>query len=58
MDMCMVDLVNLPEAREGDEVILFGDSPRVEELAAVLGTIPYEVLTGISGRVKRVYIQE
>jgi alanine racemase len=58
MDMCMIDITNLPEAREGDEVIIFGAAPTVEALAAVLGTIPYEVLTSISRRVRRVYVQE
>jgi alanine racemase len=44
--------------REGDEVIIFGDEHPVTELAARIGTIPYEVLTGISRRVKRVYFYE
>jgi len=44
--------------REGDEVIIFGDEHPVAELAARIGTIPYEVLTGISRRVKRVYFYE
>jgi len=58
MDMCMVDITSLPEAQEGDEVSIFGDAPGVEELAEALQTIPYEVLTGISRRVKRVYTQD
>lgn len=57
MDMCMVDLSEI-KAREGDQVIIFGNGKTVAELAAVLGTIPYEVMTSISGRVKRVYYQE
>lgn len=51
MDMTMLDISGL-EVREGDEVIVFGD---VEKLAGTIGTIPYELLTGISQRVKRVY---
>lgn len=54
MDMCMVDLTDI-EAEEGDEVTVFGDKIGVAELASKAGTIPYEFLTGISSRVKRVY---
>jgi alanine racemase len=57
MDMCMIDITGI-EAREGDEVIVFGNGRTVSELAVDLGTIPYEVMTSISGRVKRVYFQE
>jgi Alr-MurF fusion protein len=57
MDMCMLDLGDLA-AREGDEVIVFGDENPVSEMASALSTIPYEVFTRISERVKRVYIQE
>ena len=57
MDMCMVNLNGI-KAREGDQVIIFGDGRPVKELAEDLGTIPYEVMTSISGRVKRVYYQE
>lgn len=58
MDMSMVDITHIPTAQEGDEVIVFGHEPSVEELATCLGTIPYEVFTGVSQRVKRVYVQE
>jgi len=58
MDMCMVDVTHIPQAQEGDEVVIFGQEPKVEELATALQTIPYEVLTGISPRVRRVYVQE
>jgi len=58
MDMAMADVTHIPEAQEGDVAVVFGQSPTVEELAACLGTIPYEVFTSISGRVKRVYVQE
>lgn len=57
MDMCMVDVSDIPEACEGDEVLVFGEAHPVEALAAVCQTIPYEILTGISSRVKRVYVQ-
>jgi alanine racemase len=57
MDMTMLDITGV-EAKEGDEVIVFGNNPTVEEVAEAAETIPYEILTGISGRVKRVYFQE
>lgn len=56
MDMCMIDLSNHPDAREGDEVEVFGEYQSVEDLARLLDTIPYEILTGVSERVKRVYV--
>ncbi len=58
MDMCMIDISNIPEAAEGDEVIIFGDSLPIEQLAEWAGTIPYEIMTGISQRVKRIYENE
>jgi alanine racemase len=58
MDMCMLDVTHIPQARVGDEVTIFGDDPSVRELAEALQTIPYEVFTNISERVKRVYWQE
>ena len=57
MDMCMVDITGL-KAAEGDEVIIFGNDRSITHLANEMGTIPYEILTGISKRVKRVYFQE
>ena len=57
MDMCMLDVTGISVA-EGDEVIVFNDEFRVEEIAKKLQTIPYEVLSGISQRVKRVYYYE
>jgi alanine racemase len=57
MDMCMLDLKGV-NAKEGDEVIVFNELIRVEEIARQLETISYEVLTGISERVKRVYFYE
>ena len=58
MDMTMVDVTDIPEAREGDTVVIFGKDLPVQELAACLDTMPYEIFTGISDRVKRIYIQE
>lgn len=57
MDMCMIDLTGI-QAEEGDAVTVFGREKPVPELAAEMGTIPYEVLTGISRRVKRIYYHE
>ncbi|WP_341834393.1 bifunctional UDP-N-acetylmuramoyl-tripeptide:D-alanyl-D-alanine ligase/alanine racemase [Chitinophaga pollutisoli] len=58
MDMLMLDVTHIPDVAEGDEVIVFGEGLPVEDLAKWAGTIPYEILTGISQRVKRVYFQE
>ncbi|MDR0693884.1 MAG: bifunctional UDP-N-acetylmuramoyl-tripeptide:D-alanyl-D-alanine ligase/alanine racemase [Prevotellaceae bacterium] len=57
MDMCMIDLSGIT-AQENDEVIVFGDAQPVTEVAKNLETIPYEVFTNISRRVKRSYFQE
>jgi alanine racemase len=57
MDMCMLDVTGA-DAEEGDEVIVFNEQQRIEELATQIGTIPYEILTNISQRVKRVYFYE
>ena len=58
MDMSMLDVTHIPEAQVGDEVTIIGEYPPVQDLAACLQTIPYEVFTNISERVKRVYWQE
>ncbi len=57
MDACMIDVTDI-DAKEGDQVILFGEELPVSELADKLNTIPYEILTSISPRVKRVYYRE
>jgi alanine racemase len=57
MDMCMVDVTGL-ECAVGDEVVLFGDDPPVEDMAKVLETIPYEIFTSVSHRVKRIFREE
>ena len=56
MDVCMIDVTDIP-CREGDSVEIFGDALPVTVLSDLLGTIPYEVLTSVSNRVKRVYFQ-
>jgi len=55
MDMTMLDVSGLG-VEAGDEAIVFGENPRIEEIAALLETIPYEVISGISKRVKRIYV--
>jgi len=57
MDMLMVDISDI-NCKEGDSVIIFGDSPTVPFIAEKLQTIPYEILTSISQRVKRVFYRE
>lgn len=57
MDMLMADCTGI-DCREGDAVIIFGESPSVTEMAEKLRTIPYEILTSISQRVKRVFYRE
>ncbi len=60
MDSCMLDVTDIDGVAEGDEVLVFspyaGNTP--EDMAAVLGTIPYEILTSVSSRVKRIYTKE
>lgn len=57
MDMSMIDITRAC-AEEGDEVTIFGKEPEISALAKQINTIPYEVLTGISERVKRVFFKE
>ena len=57
MDMCMVDITDLPDVQIGDEVEIFGCGQNVSELAALAGTIPYELMCAVSPRVPRVYIK-
>ncbi|MBQ8564720.1 MAG: bifunctional UDP-N-acetylmuramoyl-tripeptide:D-alanyl-D-alanine ligase/alanine racemase [Bacteroidaceae bacterium] len=57
MDICMIDVTDIA-CNEGDRVEIFGENLPVQELAQRLDTIPYEVLTSISNRVKRVYYRE
>jgi alanine racemase len=54
MDMMMVNVTHI-SCKTGDEVIVFGKNPKVTEMASVIRTIPYEIMTGISQRVKRIF---
>ena len=53
----MIDVTAIPEIKIGDEVIIFGEHPTVVDLANCLETIPYEVFTSVSNRVKRIYFR-
>jgi alanine racemase len=57
MDMTMIDVTNI-DVSEGDEVIIFGEQLPIHEVAASIHTIPYEILTNTSERVKRVFVAE
>ena len=57
MDVAMIDVTDIP-CQEGDQVEIFGENLPVTVLSDTLDTIPYEVLTGVSNRVKRVYFQD
>ncbi|MEO6330522.1 MAG: bifunctional UDP-N-acetylmuramoyl-tripeptide:D-alanyl-D-alanine ligase/alanine racemase [Ginsengibacter sp.] len=58
MDMTMLDITGITNVNEGDEVIVFGERLPLQYLAKWSNTIPYEIMTGISQRVKRIYFQE
>lgn len=58
MDMTMVDITGIANVQEGDEVIVFGNEMPIQQLAAKIDTIPYEILTNTSERVKRVFHAE
>lgn len=57
MDLCMVDVTDI-EVKEGDPAVIFGENLSVIELAESIETIPYEIITSVSPRVKRVYVKE
>ena len=57
MDMCMIDLSEI-DAKVGDRVVIFGEENPVEKMANALDTIPYEIFTSVSQRIKRVYYHE
>ena len=57
MDVAMIDVTDIP-CKEGDSVEIFGDNLPVTALSDVLGTIPYEILTSVSERVKRIYYKD
>lgn len=56
MDMCMLDITGV-DAKVGDTVTVFGDDPTVTEIADILGTIPYEIMTSVPRRIERVVIE-
>ncbi len=58
MDMTMIDITDIPGVSEGDDVEVFGRNLTLQQIAEWSGTITYEILTGISQRVKRVYLEE
>ncbi len=59
MDMTMIDITGiLEEVKEGDEVEIFGRNININTIASSIGTIPYEVMTGVNQRVKRIYLEE
>ena len=57
MDMCMLDVTGL-DVKVGDTVTIFGEDPTVEELAGILDTIPYEILTSIPRRIERIIVRK
>ena len=57
MDMCMIDVTGV-DAAPGDTVTIFGEDPTVSELAGILGTIPYEILTSVPRRIERIVIRK
>ncbi len=58
MDMTMIDVTGIPDVKEDDEVIVFGNELSIGQIAKWADTIPYEIMTSISQRVKRVYFEE
>ena len=57
MDMCMIDITGV-EANVGDTVTIFGEDPTITELADILGTIPYEIITSVPRRIERIVIRK
>jgi alanine racemase len=57
MDMCFVDVTDVA-CHEGDRAVIFGEEDLLQRNAAAAGTIPYELLTAVAPRVKRVYYHE
>jgi alanine racemase len=58
MDLCMIDVTDVPDVRIGDSVVIFGPENPATAMAEMLDTIPYECLTSVSPRVRRVYYRE
>jgi alanine racemase len=57
MDVCMIDVTGI-DCSEGDHVTIVGDELPITVLSDAIGTIPYEILTSVSRRVQRIYVQE
>ena len=57
MDMCMLDVTGI-DVKVGDTVTIFGDDPKITDLASILGTIPYEVLTSVPRRIQRIIVHK
>jgi alanine racemase len=55
MDMTMIDVTHIPEAAIGDEVVIFDKDHSIEALAQACGTIPYEIMTNLNPRIRKVY---
>lgn len=58
MDMTMIDVTDIENVKEGDVVEIFGKNLPIQQVAESIGTIAYEVMTSVSQRVKRVYVEE
>ena len=60
MDSCMIDVTDVGGVSEGDEVVIFSAAAgnNLNDMARVLGTISYEIMTSVSARVKRIYVRE
>jgi alanine racemase len=58
MDMTMLDVTDIQDVKEGDDVIVFGPQLPLQVVAAWINTIPYEIMTSVSQRVKRIYFHE
>jgi alanine racemase len=56
MDMTMLDVTGV-DVKEGDTVTIFGEDPTISELADILGTIPYEILTSVPRRIERIIVK-
>jgi len=58
MDMMMVDVSHLSNVSEGEQVVIFNDAKSLMDLSEQLSTIPYEIMTGISSRVQRIFLSD
>ena len=58
MDMTMINITDISDCKVGDEVVIFGKELPLQQIAEWGGTIPYEIMTSVSQRVKRIYYNE